>query len=305
MEAIRNKPTDPVTPLKLVVAQSTTIADLQESNRDFEERVFECPDCEDSGFVETENGVDHEGRPCYGLVICPCRQKKILREKFLQAVGRTPKEDFGWITDGLNSIEPNDTIHPKQSKALLFLKANKGESFYFHGITGAGKSAYAWALWQEAAREGYQLEAQKGNQLIKAFRDAEFGQFTKAKLYNLAQLEEGKWCVLIDEFDKIKLTEYSLQTLFNILDTLKTHGHRILITAKKSLAEVENEWLAKDADGKFDAENFAADIRRRMSTKCIEIDLRLADCDCGKVSYVEGKPNCVHCGAVLTKWRRY
>lgn len=265
--------------------------------------VYGCEVCRDTGFV-----FDTLGRAEQRPVRCPCKTEKIRQEKFRLAVAATP-ERFSWLKDGLNSIKPDAGKHPKQEIVLDALRADPAASYYFYGVTGSGKTSFAWALYQEAGRRGKSTGGDTMNKIMGAWRAFEFERIVAkgASIYSIEQLNdpEKRWCILLDEIETAKLSEYTLRTLFDIIDTAMTRGHQLIVTSNKPLDALVADWIRKDRDGTFEAENFGAKIRRRVFEYCRRIDLRLADCDgCGSVSHVEDKRElCVSCGKKLINWQ--
>lgn len=228
---------------------------------------FDCLICRDTKSVIVER---------LGARPCECIKEKIRLGRFRRAVELTPPL-FSWITDGLNSIEPRADIHPKHPEYLAKLKRNYEKSFYFFGKTGTHKTTFSWALLQEAGRSGSRVGGNSGKGLSDTLRNYEFNQTLPrdASFYALEQLEsrDARFCLLIDEIEMFKLSEYGLSLLFEIVEKILQFKHQLIVTSNKSLDELLREWILRDGDGKANAANYCEKLSRRLKELCAPIDL--------------------------------
>lgn len=274
------------------------------------EPYFQCMICRDapSRMKLVEDGT-WLGQPVYVAVQCDCQRQDLFRTRFEVVLKHTP-EEYGFLQRGLESIKPDINRHPKQEKILEKIKSAPAESYLFYGLSGCGKSAVSWAMAQTAALTGKQVFCGTAELLILSFQTwmIKHEKLQKASLWSFDQLldpKADKWFIMIDEIEKIKLSDYTLRTLFGIIKIAKEQGHQLVVTANRTLQEIEDRWMAIDTDGKLDAENYAAVIRRRLMEYCNTVDMRLFECAAGHHSAVEnGNLKCLICGAAFQKWLR-
>ena len=302
-EITETKPVTALNPLKPILE---LVMNAGKNGMEFEEREYKCTICRDTGMMEIQRG-EYQGRPCFGLVPCNCRRQKIFRERFSTVVRNTPKEYF-YLTDGMKSLKPDNSRHPKQAAVISRISEKPDDSYLFFGVSGSGKSVISWALAQSAALAGKQVFCGTAEILIASFRTWQIydRRIENCELYSLEQLvgNGDRWLILIDEIEKVKLSDYTLRTLFTIIKTAIENGHQLVITANRTLEEIEDRWIALDGDGKLDAENYASAIRRRLNECCVPVDMRLFECENGHVSAVGQERKCTECGGNLAKWLR-
>lgn len=230
--------------------------------------MFECFDCKDSGWIYVGESVER----------CKCRKDKIRKERFQVSINLTPqkfREQYG-VTDGLNSIVPNPKIHSRHPEYLAMLKRNPEKSFYFFGKTGTHKTTFAWALMQEAGRRGQKVGGNTGRQLADTIRNYSLHQSLpkNASFYSLEQLETSeRFCVLIDEIELFPVTEYSLSTLFELVDKVQAYEQQLIITSNKSVSELLQKWIDTDREGKANAVDYCEKLARRFKEICVPVDL--------------------------------
>lgn len=231
--------------------------------------MFQCAKCQDSGWLYLEKPLRR----------CDCRMEKIRVERFNKSLEITPRkfrEQYG-VTNGLDSIKPNNQIHPKHAETLEMLKRNKEKSFYFFGKTGTHKTTFAWALMQEAGKRGQKVGGNTGRQLADSVRNYSLHQTIEktASFYSLTQLDEAneRFCVLIDEIELFPVSEYSLSTLFELVDKVQSNEQQIIITSNKTVKSLMEKWIAMDRDGKANAADYCEKLMRRFREICIMVDL--------------------------------
>lgn len=241
------------------------------------EKPWSCDRCEDK-----EAGFDLViYRETQKLVKCECYFKRLRVVKFNRAISITPKrfsENFG-IIDGLNSAENLRDLTPDGHKLIANLRKRPEQSYYFWGKTGKYKTALAWALLQESGRMGYSCGGNDGRALVNTLSDYQFKQKLPKKdetFYSISQIEnnEEKFCVLIDDIEVMKVSDYSLATLFEIVEKCQVYNHRLIITSNKSINELMKKFVKSDRDGSANAEDYCEKLLRRLKEYCLEIEIK-------------------------------
>lgn len=139
------------------------------------------------------------------------------------------------------------------------------------------KTTFAWALMQEAGKRGQKVGGNTGRALADSIRNYSLhGTIEKgASFYALTQLEaEGeRFCVLIDEIELFPVSEYSLSTLFELVDKVQSNEQQIIITSNKTIDELFAKWQNTDRDGKANAVDYCEKLNRRFREICVVVDL--------------------------------
>lgn len=236
--------------------------------------VFVCDECEDIGYVSF---VREDGSSAARA--CVCREEKIKKARFLEAIDKTPpkfRERHG-VIDGFRSIKPNPQVHPRQPEVLSYLSSAPDNSFWIYGRTGAHKTTFAWALLQEAGRVGRMIGGNTGRNLIDTLRNYELHQRVSSKhsFYSIEQLEEKgrRFHILIDDIDGIRISEYTCELIWELLEKIQTFEHRLIVTSNRSIDETLADWVRRDVDGRANARNYVEKIIRRFKELCQIVDL--------------------------------
>lgn len=233
-------------------------------------KQFQCSVCRDSGWLFLEKPLRR----------CDCRLQKIRAARFQKAVELTPRkfrEQYG-VRNGLLSLQTDAPAKEKQTEILRLLEKNSEKSFYFYGKTGTRKTTFAWALLQEAGRRGQKVGGDTGRTLADTLRNYALRQTLPTQnnsFYSLAQLKEPneRFCVLIDEIELFPVTDYSLSTLFELVDTVQSYEQQLIITSNKSLKELFNKWEQTDRDGKANAVDYCEKLSRRLREVCAMVEI--------------------------------
>jgi DNA replication protein DnaC len=224
-------------------------------------KAIECKECSDTGLIYTkmEDGTN-------GTRKCICKKKKAIEE----ALARIP-EKFG--IPKLEELQPREEYHPDQPYAVEYIKAHPNDSYLFAGANGTGKSHMAYALYTHAVFSGRPAIALTVRDLLAQFRRMELGEVTKegrpyraeVTMEDLKQ-KSTKWTILLDEFEKARVTEFTCEMLFALLDAAWKYGHQLLVTTNMDMPELTERWEDIDAV-------YGQSIAKRIAGACTGIGL--------------------------------
>jgi DNA replication protein DnaC len=152
--------------------------------------------------------------------------------------------------------------HPAQRAVLEAIRLEPSQSYLLCGISGAGKSFLARALYRFAVVSGRRVVWTTLNELLSQYRRFEFGDdeipVRPDVMPDELKQAKHKYSIFLEDIGFTNPTMYGARTLWALLDSIKTYGHQLVITANKTPNELRADWDKVDA-------SFGAPILRRMS----------------------------------------
>ncbi len=155
---------------------------------------------------------------------CQCALERARQRK----LDRIPPR-YRWAC--LESLSPHPALErwgavPElQARAIALLKRNPDDSYAFFGPTGTGKTTYLYALYQHAIQT--QLRAcwcVQMPRLVSDLRALEFGTEKEPclcrRMIQDAQEENLRPRIFVDEFDKVSVTDFALNSVGELVDTI-------------------------------------------------------------------------------------
>lgn len=175
-----------------------------------------------------------------GFRICLCQRLKLLRSSI-----KVPPA-FGKPV--LGRIKPRPGAHPKQAGIIELLRRNPTDSYLFTGRNGSGKTHLSWALCRAALIRGSRIRGVLLSELISEYRAIELepkGTLRPAIVPD--DLRQGiPYTIFLDEFDKVKTTEFASRKLFELLNAARDFKHQLLITSNKEWDKLRRIWSSAD-----------------------------------------------------------
>jgi DNA replication protein DnaC len=190
------------------------------------EREYECPHCRDSGWRQ----VDLPGRA--GMRQCECVAKKA-RAHYLELIpGRFKNSTF-------ESFRPRD---PKQQRALVLMQQALGGSWYLTGAYGNGKTHLLYAQYREIVISGKaHCHVRTTRELVEELRRAELDDNFVSPVLTAAS-KPAAYHLFWDDIDKLKMTDFKTEVLFDLVDSLYRRKHGLTVTGNYSMRDlVEHE----------------------------------------------------------------
>jgi DNA replication protein DnaC len=112
-----------------------------------------------------------------------------------------------------------------QARVIGLLKQSPDDSYAFFGPTGVGKTTYLYAIYQHAVQ--VQLRAcwcVQMPRLVSDLRALEFGTEKEPclcrRMIQDAQEENLRPRIFVDEFDKVNVTDFALNSVGELVDTI-------------------------------------------------------------------------------------
>jgi DNA replication protein DnaC len=229
----------------------------------FQKSELECEICEDSGsvFGTFLDPFSKEELEC--MKPCTCLEPK--RAEFI--LNQMPEL---YRTADLDSIEPWEHKFRKQDEILAEVKKERFESYLFVGNSGVGKSYIAWALWKNAALSGRMAIATTAAELMQEYRDFDTASDEETKRpkvlpTDLAQ-NRIKYSIFIDEIEKIRVSVYAVEKLFELVKNAVDNGHQLIVTSNMRTGELKRVFSQID-------EIWGSAIMRRLLENTVVLEM--------------------------------
>jgi DNA replication protein DnaC len=190
------------------------------------EREYECSGCKDSGW----RWIDLPGRA--GMRKCECAVEKA-RAGYLALIPERFKD---------GSFESFKPCNPKLEAALSLMRKDLGGSWYLTGAYGNGKTHLLYAQYREMVISGnVGCHVRTARDLVEELRRAEFDDHFVSPVLAAASKHEP-YHLFWDDIDKLKMTDFKTEVLFDLVDSLYRQKHGLTVTANYSLQDlVERE----------------------------------------------------------------
>jgi DNA replication protein DnaC len=215
--------------------------------------------------VQPEPDTVTQLRQQSGAVECGCKRRSRLRSFRLSLPPEFRKAN-------LPRLKPRYDCHPSQADAIAFVKAAPLASYAFCGRNRAGKSHIAWCLVRNAYLKGAKVAACNLSQLLDEYRAGEKptdeGQVVPRPTVLASDLtiRNTPYCLMLQEFDKPRPTQYATERLFELIDTAFNYQHQIIITSNQSLSELAGYWSQHGF-------RYGNGIVSRIRERCDEVNL--------------------------------
>jgi DNA replication protein DnaC len=202
--------------------QAAAISSIAPGN----EPAAECRHCMDSGWRR----VDLPGSA--GMRQCECVAEKARA----RCLARIPER---FRDSSFESFKPRD---PKQQRALSLMLGDPGGSWYLTGAYGNGKTHLLHAQYRDLVTGGQvRCHIRTTRELVEELRRAEFDEDFVSPVITAAS-RRAPYHLFWDDIDKLKLTDFRTEVLFDLVDSLYRQKHGLTVTGNYSMRDlVEHE----------------------------------------------------------------
>ena len=200
---------------------------------DYDEPVFECPLCRDSGYTE-------------GLKLCSC-VKKLLHsssygESSILARGLSGKSFDNFSLDYFSS----DKAQRERMSEVLSACRKYASSFpvpgfcgmVLYGGTGLGKTHLSAAVANAVAANGHYVVYETAQQISDTFDGVRFNKLAPEEKEKYEKCE----LLLIDDLGAECRTNYSVATLSNLLDLRMVNGRQTVVSTNLTPQEIRKNY---------------------------------------------------------------
>jgi DNA replication protein DnaC len=138
-----------------------------------------------------------------------------------------------------------DSYHPRnqhQECALALMHGNPGGSWYLTGLYGNGKTHLLYAQYRALVLSGkIRCHVRTTRELVEELRRAELNDSHDSPVIASAS-NSTPYHIFWDDIDKLKLTDFKTEVLFNLVDSLYSQKHGLTVTGNYSMRElIEHE----------------------------------------------------------------
>jgi DNA replication protein DnaC len=163
---------------------------------------------------------------------CDCLADKA-RARYLAMIPERFKDS------SFESFKPRD---PKQERALSLLQKDPGSSWYLTGAYGNGKTHLLYAQYREIVISGkVRCHVRTTRELVEELRRAELDQEFISPVLAAAS-RPAPYHLFWDDIDKLKLTDFKTEVLFDLVDSLYRQKHGVTVSGNYSMWDlVEHE----------------------------------------------------------------
>lgn len=174
-----------------------------------------------------------------GVKTCLCQRRKAIRSTL------TPPPLFG--KPKLSRLVGRCDKHPSQAIAVAQVKREPDASYVFCGRNGSGKTHISWALCRHALIQGRRIRAVLLEDLMGQWREWEIDESAKRPVVVVDDLKLGPtYTIFLDEFEKVKPSEFASRRLFEFLNAVRDFKHQLLVTSNKEWGALQRHWSTVD-----------------------------------------------------------
>jgi DNA replication protein DnaC len=138
--------------------------------------------------------------------------------------------------------------NPQQARAVALMKSYPEGSWYLTGCYGSGKTHLFYAQFREltcafakASADRIRCHVRTTRELVEELKRSELDNEFASPVMAAANAPEP-YHLFWDDIDKLKLTEFKTEVLFELVDALYRRKHGLTVTSNYSLQElVERE----------------------------------------------------------------
>lgn len=201
---------------------------------DYTDVKYTCPDCMDNGFVD-------------GTKMCHCLKEIIVRERIAaSAMGRLI-ETQSFDNFDLSCYSYDKRVEEKMTAIYAMAKAyvrdfgKKRENLLLIGPTGTGKTHISTAIARELIHKGYDVIYDSTQNIMSDF---EADRFKSGYGREDARSDKYMECslLIIDDLGTEFVNQFTVATLYNLLNTRQNKGLATIISTNLSPEELAKKY---------------------------------------------------------------
>ena len=197
---------------------------------DYDQVHYTCEKCSDSGYID-------------GVKMCSCLRELIIKGRIAEsAMGKLiEKQSFDNFELGVYAYDPK--VQERMKMILAMAKnyvrdfKDKRENLLLIGKTGTGKTHISTAIARELIHQGYDVIYDSTQNIISDFESDRFRnsygrEESKSEKYLDCQL------LIIDDLGTEFSNQFTLSTIYNLLNTRQNKGLPTIISTNLPAAEI-------------------------------------------------------------------
>ncbi len=160
-----------------------------------------------------------------------------------------------------SSFESYRPKNPRQERALSLIREGFAANWYLTGSYGSGKTHLLYAQYRRMVEDGgIRCHVRTTRELLEELRRAEFDEDFVSPVVAAASRREA-YHLFWDDVDKLKLTDFKTEVLFDLVDSLYRQKHGLTVTSNHSMQDL------------VERERMHPAIVRRLDDMCKVIEL--------------------------------
>lgn len=242
-----------------------------------------CPACLDTQHIHvvqhgTQTGIFRDYYPD-----CDCVKYRALWKVLTEHI------PHHYLSASLHDLTPSTLSKlpvARQESEISFLREHREDGFFFLGPAGTSKTTFAIALYRDALttlfRQQWKGSAEtfytgpqgiwriNGDNLLRQFHEkatkpeAREPDVTAGKIRSEAR-SKRRPCLILEEIDKSKMTDFRANTLFALVDALYECGGRLVLTTNLTPTEFGGMFTNSGSDN---IRATGAALMRRIKEMC-------------------------------------
>ncbi len=200
---------------------------------DYTEIKYTCPDCSDTGAVGTR--------------VCRCYKEIVVRERIAASAMGKLIEKQSFDNFDLKYYEYDAKVHEKMKMILAMAKnyvknfAEKKDNLLLIGPTGTGKTHISTAIARELIHNGYDVIYDSTQNIISDFESDRF-RSNYGKEEKSAEKYLDCALLIIDDLGTEFSNQFTVSTLYNLLNTRQNKGLATIISTNLSPDELARKY---------------------------------------------------------------
>jgi DNA replication protein DnaC len=246
-------------------------------------RGQKCPACADTNQIRVVKYGTVTGMYIDGYPDCECVK---YRRLWKVLCGCIPERYLGVSLYDLAPSSLSKLSMARQESEIAFIREHKEDGFFFMGPAGTSKTTFAIALYRDYLstlfRQQWKGSADtlyvgpqgiwriNGDSLLRQFHEkatnfeAKEPDVTAGKIRSEAR-SKRRPCLILEEIDKSKMTDFRANTLFALVDALYECGGRLVLTTNLTPTEFGGMFANSGSDN---IRATGAALMRRIKEMC-------------------------------------
>ncbi len=201
---------------------------------DYTDVHYSCPDCEDTGFVDTK--------------MCLCMRRMLIEENIASSgIGNLIEKqsfdnfDLNWYRDNPETYEKMKSNFAKVKRFAEEFRLPSSKNLVLFGTTGTGKTHITTSIAKVLIERGYDVIYNSIQNIIDAFEN---DKFRHGYGYFEPQSQKYLDCdlLIIDDLGTEFSTQFSLSVIYNILNIRQNKGLPTVVSTNLKNAEFNSKY---------------------------------------------------------------
>lgn len=204
---------------------------------DYLEPIWDCPDCQDTGFLAGDNGGKEKCRCFRNREITLLYDQSNIREMI-------SAENFSTLSHLYYHGEDLERFQKAEKICRNFVQNFKQDyhNLFFYGTVGTGKSFLSGCIANELLQKGYSVIYFSASRLFETLAHYSFDKNAKEQLYDFYDDLYGCDLIIIDDLGTEMTNSFVSSQLFTCLNERQLRRKATVISTNLSLEELRDRY---------------------------------------------------------------